>query len=127
MKTLSLLLLLCVSPCFGQTIFRATPIDMEQNERLDALEEKVAALTQTPVAATSVAPAIPKQFVRTEYGTRSTAHSYGSTGTAYAYATIQPSYASVGSANYAPTYTQRTAACANGQCSQRRGLFGLRR
>lgn len=145
MKFLVFALMLFVSPCFGQTIFRATPIDLEQNKRIDKLEQEVvelkaARVVNIEVPIVSNAPPMPKPFKETlvstpsGYGSSGSAPvtnvSYGSTGSSSytpAYVPYSPpvSYGTTGSSNYSPP--QRN--CANGACNrstQRRGLFGWR-
>lgn len=50
MRLLMLLVALVVTaPAYGQRIFRASAIDQEQNNRLDALEARIAAVESAPV------------------------------------------------------------------------------
>jgi hypothetical protein len=62
MRSLALLVVLCVAPAFAQErVFRASSLDIEQNERLDSLETRVTDLESKPTIAPpkpSVVPAV---------------------------------------------------------------------
>jgi hypothetical protein len=52
MRSLALLVVLCVAPAFAQErVFRASSIDIEQDQRLDSLETRVTDLESKPTIA----------------------------------------------------------------------------
>ena len=67
---IAVLSVLCALPCFAQErIFHASPVDVEQNSRLDALEARLAAIERVPqpapqVQAPRVIPSPPAPIVQ---------------------------------------------------------------
>lgn len=149
MKLILLTLLCITSQVSAQTIFHATPIDEEQNTRLDNLEVKFTSLEDSiknltaviekqqvkellvsiPKPILSAAPSVPRPFINT----RATEVTLVSASYAqpieptYQQPILQPTSVSTYQRTYNRPFSSGSVTmsnCANGQCSQRSRGFG---
>lgn len=118
-----LLVMSIVAPCHAQRVFRATPVDEEQNTRIDDLESKFASLessigkltaavekqSMSSILDAALATAEPKAILKAEpVATKApvvTSASYGSPGGVVSFVSTTPAYGSTGGRMSSPTYS----------------------